>query len=74
MDDRHVHGERDVGRCLGDRLEDCDFLLFAECGHDHDDVFGHHHVEHQGCHHDEHDEHDEHHDVDDSDRHHFDRS
>ena len=73
MDDRHVHCERDMGRCLGDRLEDCDFLLFAECDHDHDDVFDHQHVELHGCQHDEH-EHDELHDVDDSDRHHLDRS
>ena len=75
MDDRSVHRERDLGRCLGDRLEDRDLLLFAKRDHDHVDVFDHEHLEHHPDQHDQHDQHGDDHDVDDGDRHHhLDRS
>jgi hypothetical protein len=36
---RYVHRERDVGRRLGDRIEDYDFRLLPDAELDHDDVF-----------------------------------
>jgi hypothetical protein len=77
MDDRSVHRERDLGRCLGDRLEDRDLLLFAKRDHDNVDVFDHEHLEHHHDQHDKYDQHGEHgddHDIDDGYRHHLDHS